>query len=456
MPCVPVATKLAAACSSGLGTLTTRRQLLQFISQSLCDGVIAAGPPAPVAAAATGNTASGFTANWAASVGATSYRLDVSTLPDFSFLEISNLNVGNVVTYAVTGLLNSGSTYYYRLRAVNAAGTSPNSNVITTFTLISAPTATGATSLNTTSFSANWSASIGATSYRLDVATDIGFASFVPGFNNLNVLNVVTFSVTGLTSNTAYFYRVRAVDANGPSANSNIITTATTFDPATIPNLEIWSRADSGVWQDAGRTVPCTANGDPVYTFDNNGLFVNDWVQATLARRPLYQTSGSNGQPFLRTNASLMQLNHGAVGTPYTVFVVGKFTSISGATPTDGAWYWSTNGRPALSMSAATPDKPYIYNGTNLAGTIALGGVTGQMLAYYDPGAASSLRVNRAVSVTGNANTFVITNPTFAGYSGADFYCNGDYYELMFFSRALTLLEQTNLELYAKNRYNLP
>jgi len=185
-------------------------------------------PAAPTATAASSVTATTFAANWNASTGASSYRLDVATDSGFtSFVSgFNDLNVGNVVTASVTGL-TAATTYYYRVRAVDASGTSGNSNTITQDTLAAAPTATAATSVTDVSFAANWGAVTGATSYRLDVATDAGFTSFVSGYNDLNVGNVVTQSVTGLTQNTTYYFRVRTVNGGGTSGNSNTITTLT-------------------------------------------------------------------------------------------------------------------------------------------------------------------------------------------------------------------------------------
>ena len=90
-----------------------------------------------------------------------------------------------------------------------------------------APTAQPATNITATTFDANWSASFGATTYFLDVATDPNFTSFVPGYNNLNVGNVLTYTVSGLTCNTTYYYRVRASNACGISVSSNVVSVTT-------------------------------------------------------------------------------------------------------------------------------------------------------------------------------------------------------------------------------------
>ncbi len=181
----------------------------------------------PTTNPATNVAQTSFSANWNAVAGADGYRLDVST--DWNFgagtfiTNFENRNVGNLVTYSVIGLTN-GTTYYYRLRSYNVSGTSGNSGSRTVLTLPETPTSTIATSLTAASFSANWNASTGATGYYLDVATDIGFTSFVVGFNNTDVSNVTTYSVTSLAGGTTYYYRVRAYNGSGASGNSGTIT----------------------------------------------------------------------------------------------------------------------------------------------------------------------------------------------------------------------------------------
>jgi len=86
-------------------------------------------PATPVATAGSGATETQITANWNASAGATFYYLDVS-VDNFVTLFINNLNVGNVISYPITGL-TCATTYYYRVRAANSCGTSANSGSIT-------------------------------------------------------------------------------------------------------------------------------------------------------------------------------------------------------------------------------------------------------------------------------------------------------------------------------------
>ena len=94
-----------------------------------------------------------------------------------------------------------------------------------------APVANAATNVSYYSFSANWNSSSGATGYFLDVATDIGFTSYVTGYQNKNVGNVLTSSVTGLTPNTPYYYRVRAFNGVYSGYSNPILVTTLILPP---------------------------------------------------------------------------------------------------------------------------------------------------------------------------------------------------------------------------------
>ena len=97
------------------------------------------------------------------------------------------------------------------------------------YVLVSTPTQTAhpATLVTSSSFTANWSSVIGATGYRLDVSTNNSFSTYVTGYQNLNVGNVISRNVTGLNASTTYYYRVRAYNGSGTSGNSNTISVTT-------------------------------------------------------------------------------------------------------------------------------------------------------------------------------------------------------------------------------------
>lgn len=99
------------------------------------------GGALPSAAAATGAELNGFNANWNATAGAAGYFLDVATDANFTnwVSGYANRDVGNVVTFPVSGL-SSGETYYYRIRGYNGPYRTYYSNTVSVDTLV--PTAT--------------------------------------------------------------------------------------------------------------------------------------------------------------------------------------------------------------------------------------------------------------------------------------------------------------------------
>ena len=186
---------------------------------------LACTPAAPRVQSATNVTFSSFTANWSSVSGATDYRLDVSTTNSFTtYVPFQDLSVGNMTSFPVTGL-NVQTTYYYRVRAYNGCNTSSNSSAKSVQTLActpAAPNAQSATNVTSSSFNANWRSVSGAIDYRLDVSTSSSFTTYVTGYQDLSVGNMISFPVTGLSANTTYYYRVRAYNGCATSPNSSV------------------------------------------------------------------------------------------------------------------------------------------------------------------------------------------------------------------------------------------
>jgi hypothetical protein len=221
-------------------------------------------PSAPVAASPTCFGPAQFIANWSASAGATSYFLDISTDNFTTFLSgFHNLNVGNLITFTVTGL-TTGTTYYYQVRAAGAC-ISGNSNTIT-YTLpssasqVGTPTA-GTNSACMTQIIWNWNAVSGATGYKWGTINDFLYAT--------DNGSGTTLTQTGLTCGTVYNLYVWAYKSCGNYSLTPLILTQST--------------ASCGSGCKATNTIT-SASGKTIYTFNQSGTFtpVTDHVSVLV------------------------------------------------------------------------------------------------------------------------------------------------------------------------------
>ncbi|HEX8516199.1 MAG TPA: fibronectin type III domain-containing protein [Bacteroidia bacterium] len=218
-------------------------------------------------------------------------------------------------TSGVTGL-TSGAASTFRWTTSDGS-CSALDDVIITFSSgpASAPGGSAATTITNSSFNANWTTVAGATGYFLDVATDAAFTSFVSGFNNLDVANVTTYSISGLLPGTTYYYRVRAYNNCGANpTNSNTISATTTNTPNYVPfsgNNTI--TACGGTIQDS--------QGNSNYVINSNGYTV---INPSIAG---YVVSLTFTQFALETCCDFVTVFDGA-GTGGTILFNGNGTTM--------------------------------------------------------------------------------------------------------------------------------
>lgn len=183
-----------------------------------------------------------ITLRWAAVTGATSYN--VYRGPAAGGQAPTPIATGITGTsYINTGVTN-GTAYFYKVAAVNSAGPGAMS-VETTNTPVGIPLAPAnltATAGNQ-SVTLNWQASVNAVTYNVYRGTSAGGQSSTPVATGVTAL---TFTDMGRTNNTAYFYKVSAVNGAGISPRSNEAS-ATPQPPVSPP--EVISAEDRAIWR---------------------------------------------------------------------------------------------------------------------------------------------------------------------------------------------------------------
>ncbi|HEY3078652.1 MAG TPA: S8 family serine peptidase [Chloroflexota bacterium] len=181
-------------------------------------------PLAPTGLLATAPSASQIDLTWTdASSDEDGFALERST-DALTFAQITTLPA-NTQSYSDTGLA-AATTYYYRVRATNAAGASPFSGVAsatTRDTVPIAPSALSATALTGRQVRLSWTdRSTNETGFKIERRRGTGSWSQIA----TAARNATTYTDSGLVGGAQYTYRVRAYNSAGNSAyaTSNQVT----------------------------------------------------------------------------------------------------------------------------------------------------------------------------------------------------------------------------------------
>ena len=191
-------------------------------------------PSAPASLTATALGASQINLSWSAAtdnVGVTGYR--VERCQGSGCTNFAQVATPATTSYSDTGL-TAGTSYSYRVRAVDGAANSgafsPVATATTTTPDVDPPTAPGgltATPAGSSQINLAWTAStdnVGVTGYRLERCQ----GTFCTAFVQIATPSGTTYSDAGLAPNTSYSYRVRAVDAAANTGPYSAIASATT------------------------------------------------------------------------------------------------------------------------------------------------------------------------------------------------------------------------------------
>jgi len=188
----------------------------------------------------------------------------------------------------------TGTLFYYCVitSTLGCSVTSTISGAVIVTAPSAVPSATVATLPTTSSFTANWNAIAGVTSFFLDVSTNSNFTSFVTGYNNLAVGNVVTYPITGLSAGTTYYYRVLTNSNSCGSSYSNVIsqtTVSVTYCiPNTPPNVTSFVNSFStsaGITNITNNLTGFTPGGYANYTTQSCSQFPSSLVNYSITSR---------------------------------------------------------------------------------------------------------------------------------------------------------------------------
>jgi ELWxxDGT repeat protein len=204
-----------------------------------------------------------FTANWSTATGAASYQLDVSSDNFVSFVTNYNSKSVNATTEVITGL-SPGTTYQYRVRAVNGfGGVSADSNPMgSQLTIPPTPIGLAFSNVEQTQFTLSWTPSASATEYHLFVSENASFSPLLAGYTP-KIIAVPTETVTGLTPGNTYYVKVQAKNNGGGALSPESNPESKQLKPATpvaIDAANILSATFKAKWN--------AANGASGYEID--------------------------------------------------------------------------------------------------------------------------------------------------------------------------------------------
>ena len=338
---------------------------------------------------------------WAAVDGAAKYEIYRSTQQSTGY---SLLGTTTSTSYVNTGAA-VGKTYYYRVKAVNSAGTSAYSNIVSGRAKAAIPAAPRVTIGNSSASGKpqlTWAAVDGAAKYEIYRSTQQS-----TGFTLLGTTTSTNYVNTGAAVGTTYYYKVRALNVDGAAgAYSSTVSGAAKAVAPAAPTV----------------TMTYSDSGKPKLTWSA--------VSGAASYRVYRSESRGTGYSLLGTTTSTSYVNTGAAvgktyyyrvkavnsaGTSaYSNIVSGTARTPAPAAPVLKGGTSSASGKPQLTWAAVNGAAKYdVYRSNSADGTFSKVGSTDKT-TYVNTGAVKGvtyfykIRAVGASGASGFSNTVAI------------------------------------------------
>ena len=340
-----------------------------------------AAPTAPVVRISNSAASGKPMLTWNAVEGATSYRIYRSTSKGSGY---SLLGTTTATSYTNTGA-KAGTTYYYRVKAVNDAGLSPYSNIVSgQVKSVTPKPAAPVVKIGHSAASGKpmltWNAVSGATSYKVYRATSQNGA-----YSLLGSVTVTSYTNTGAKDGVTYYYKVTAVNDSGESAYSNIVSgqnKAVTPKPS-APVVKIGHSASSGKPMLTWNAVSGATSYKVYRATSQNGTYS---LLGTVTATSYTNTGAKAGTTYYYKVKAVSSAGESA----YSNIVSGKSKAVTPkpSAPVVKIDHSATSGKPMLTWNAVDGAASYrVYRATAKNGAYSVINTT-KALTYTNTGAA--------------------------------------------------------------------
>jgi fibronectin type 3 domain-containing protein len=198
-------------------------------------------PAAPLGVRASPLSENSIQVSWNAVEGAANYIVYRSDTADGEYVAVSGADGVSDTSFADAGLQASAS-YYYKVaaRSVYDETGDQSSSVSVTIAAPETPTGVSASAQSSTSIQVSWTAVSGASEYYVYRAT-----SNDGEYSQIASTASASYTNTGLSSTTTYYYKVAAQNGIGTSAQSSSVSATTPAPPPSLPAAPLWVNAQA-------------------------------------------------------------------------------------------------------------------------------------------------------------------------------------------------------------------